>query len=211
MYDFKNSTNTQLADMVRALHEERGLVIPAQSTLLRLKKDALMAKVIGLMGENFGIDDRGEPVAIVIETAEDAVTQAALNAEGVDAEETGDTDFDGIEDETNEVADSTNTEDLDNGLDEDGHDGVTNGVHAEAAPKATRRGAKVAQADEAVITVVTTNPKREGSAAHTRFSQMKTGMTVAAYVAAVESATGSSKNARGTLAKAIRLGHVTVG
>lgn len=47
-----------------------------------------------------------------------------------------------------------------------------------------RRGRPATFADTAVITQVTTNPKRAGSAAHARYSLYRPGMTVGQYVAA---------------------------
>lgn len=80
---------------------------------------------------------------------------------------------------------------------------------AEETP--AKRGGRALQPETGVITVVTTdNPKREGSASHARFDLLRSGMTVAEYIAAVEKATGTHRGARRTLRKAVAAGLVVV-
>lgn len=217
MFDFHGATNQQLVDMIRALHEDQNKVIPASSTLLRLKKDELLRRVSALMGTKMGVDDRGEPVLLneanadfaadaaaalteVLDQGDAEEFQAALDDEGVDAE----------------VDDS-------HGIDDEGWDGVAGGVYVREAPAnnppvepttalaSKTRGARARHGDDAVITVVATkNPKREGSSAYTRWNCLKTGQTVGEYVAEVIRVTGSDDDARGTLTKAVRRGEVTI-
>jgi hypothetical protein len=61
--------------------------------------------------------------------------------------------------------------------------------------------------DAAVIKVLVSNPKREGSKAHARFALYRTGMTVAEYRAAV----GDATNARADLAWDVRHKFITIG
>lgn len=82
----------------------------------------------------------------------------------------------------------------------------------EAPPvNGARRGGKALQAAEGIVTVLAaSNPKRDGSATHARFDLLKSGMTVAEYISAVEKATGTHRGARRTLRKAVAAGLVVV-
>jgi hypothetical protein len=75
-------------------------------------------------------------------------------------------------------------------------------VKSDAAPAVGGR-----PTDAAVIKVLVSNPKREGSKAHARFALYRTGMTVAEYRAAV----GDATNARADLAWDQKHGFIRIG
>lgn len=182
------TSNLQISNEIRGLQEDLGLPISAASTLMRLKKDVLVAKLTDL---------RSQMVTKVAaqKVTDEAEFQTALDDEGVDPEDLTD-------------------DELQDRIEEEGED---RGQDASVASTPTlasgtaRRGAKPLQADDMVITVVVaSNPKRDGSATAARFGLMRSGMTVAEYIAAVEKATGTSKRARRTLRKAVAAGQVVV-
>lgn len=221
MFDFLKSTNQQLVDMIRAMHEDQGKVIPASSTLLRLKKDELLRRVATLMGKEMGVDERGEPVVLtpaVLEVTETpaevaAEFQAALDVEGVDPESDDPLahDFGGNKDAVGgyheipaDETDSFNSAHV-------SPEGTGEHLPAETAEEPKTRGARARHGDDEVLTVLAAkNPKKEGSAAYVRWSCMKTGQTVGEYIALVNELQGEKSDARGTLAKAIRRGEVSV-
>lgn len=210
MFNFQSASNVQLADLIRALCEDKSTTIPAQSTLLRLKKDDLLKRVVKEMGTEFHIGEDGYPVrAPDAASLQAALTdpdgfQTVLNAEGVDYEPAG------VSGSVHEDLIFVETP-LTPAEAVELFTEPSSKVEAPAKAAGTSRGAKPLQANDAVITVlVAANPKRDGSATAARFGLMKSGMTVAAYIAAVEAATGTAKRARRTLRKAVAAGQVTV-
>lgn len=187
--DLQSQTSTQLANIIRGMQEDRGLPISAVSTIIRQKKVDLIASIQCMQAgaEPAPAESRfvGEPGSTVpLTVAETQDMQETIDAEGIDSEET--------EEEP-----------------------VVNGAAAPANPPASakkRMGAAPNVADHMVITVLApSNPRRPGTAGYKRFSLFTTGMTVGQYVEAVKQATHNSDgNARGTLNKSIRKGHVRV-
>lgn len=74
-------SNVAIANQIRGLQEDMGLIVPASSTLLRLKKEALIAKRDELAAAKIAFDSAN------LKTDE-AEFQVALDNEGVDSEKT---------------------------------------------------------------------------------------------------------------------------
>jgi hypothetical protein len=195
--DLNNLKCAQLVDQVRALQEDTGKVVSAASTLLRLKKPALIEMIEALSAEG--------PVATDEESL--IVDYVALHEAGPSTPV--ESQFVGTVDSTAPLTPAEVAE-WQQAIDEEGIDPED----APAAPQPPRKrvGAAPTVADAMVITVLApSNPRRPGTAGYKRFALLQTGMTVGAFVEAVKLAThNSDRYARGTLNKAVRLGHVRV-
>lgn len=208
MFEFTNAKNITLVNIIRAMQEETGEQISAASTLLRLKRVDLLAKIETMAEANdLAIADDGSVTSIDPGNQEITVSLTGLPIEiqnDIDAVNYLLANPGVLEDETPEeieaeYQDALNTDGID--IDED-DEAPADG----AAPKGKGR----LFADDAIITVLVPNPRRAGSIISTRFDLMQTGMTVAGYIAAVEKATGSTQGARRTVRKSVKKGHITV-
>lgn len=227
MFDINTATATQLTDRVRALQEDKGLPISAESTLLRMKKNVILEKMIELMGNEFDLNAEGYPVRKpTAETTIPCLPTTVFNVYGVAGPD--DTTLDKLADVA--IADITSTTDDEEGyaeaLAEEGIDTTEEDAVAVAYEPATPRPApivpnftpstapaKATRAPQGSTPYTVTKPanKRPGTAAAARFALLQQHTTVEEFVAAVVASGDTEKNAKGTFAKYVRLGHIKVG
>jgi hypothetical protein len=197
-------SNVQLVDQVRALQQDTGKVMSAASTLLRLKKPTLIEMIEELSAEAPGNPGPMEPACDSAEPSTEPSNPVHPEAENRFVGPAGST----------TVLTSAEIADMQQAIDEEGIDPpeMDEPAPQPATPARKRVGAAPTVADTMVITVLApSNPRRPGTAGHKRFALLQTGNTVGHYVEAVKLAThNSDRYARGTLNKAIRLGHVRV-
>ena len=198
MLDLIAFTKTQLADIVRNLQELRGESISASSSLLRVKSEVL-AEWIGRLAEDrwvIAADGTVQPAVVAPEPAEPQETPPEPPAPEPDAKP------DYRPEPAAEVQDLPSASEP--------------AAEPPAAPEPAPTPAASAEepagrvlpplppGNAIIVLLRADNPKQPGSASAARYALLRSGMTVADYLAAAGS------RGRRTLRKAMMQGHVRV-